>query len=273
MAEARSPVQISARFASSVGLKRDLNEDSILAQFPVYVVADGMGGHSAGDKASQMVIAGLQPLVGRPDVTVGEVKMLLDSIQRQVAQLSDQTETGAGSTLSGVIATATEEGSLQWLVLNIGDSRTYRLLDNQIQRLTVDHSVVQEMLDAGEITESEAADHPQGNVITRALGDGYSQVDMWTSPIVPGERILIVSDGALEGSTDQEVAGVSFAYEDGKDAARAIVERALASGGSDNISAILVDVFAPVTATQFPPLLAVSAGEGSDLDVYDDTTL
>lgn len=269
-----SDIKLRACFASSPGLRRKLNEDSVLAEFPVFVVADGMGGHSAGDVASAMVVDGMRELVGKRGVTGDQVMSLLLDIQSAVTDLSDQTASGAGSTLSGVVVGQDADGSPAWLVINIGDSRTYRVLGDQIQRLTVDHSVVQEMVEAGRLSEAEAADHPQSNVITRALGDGVSAPDMWSTPIVPGERVLIVSDGALERVSDRDIVELLGEYPNSTRAARTLVELALANGGSDNITVVLIDIVGTPTTGTLPPLQPLRPPTaGMLMEFADDTTL
>ena len=249
-----SDLRFHACFASTPGLKRDLNEDAMLAQFPVFVVADGMGGHSAGEVASGLVVEGLQPLVGRSDLTNVEVADALANVQRDVTALSDTLPGGAGSTLTGVVATRSAQGNLEWFVTNIGDSRTYRVLGDRIVRATVDHSLVQELIDDGSITPEEASRHPEKNVITKAFGDGESLPDMWVTPIAAGERILALSDGALEGVSDEDLLRLLQEFPNSAEAARTIVELALANGGSDNISVVLVDVEGETPTTTLPTL-------------------
>ena len=247
-------LRFHACFASTPGLKRDLNEDAMLAEFPVFVVADGMGGHSAGEVASGLVVDGLRPLVGRSDLSNIEVADALVNIQRTVTALADSKPGGAGSTLTGVVATRSAQGNLEWFVANIGDSRTYRVLGDRIMRATVDHSLVQEMIDDGSITPEEASHHPEKNVITKAFGDGESLPDMWLSPIAAGERILALSDGALEGVSDEDLLRLLQEFPNSPEAARTIVELALANGGSDNISVVLIDVEGETPTKTLPPL-------------------
>ncbi len=247
-------VQFVASFGTNVGLRRTLNEDRLLAQFPVFVVADGMGGHQAGEVASQMAIDCFAPLAGRADVLPQEVSEAAQTAQTRVSELADALEGGAGTTLTGVVAVRSAPQEFVWMVLNIGDSRTYRRVGDMFVRLTVDHSHVQELIQAGQITETEAITHPSRNVITRALGDETSELDYWMTPIVPGERLVIVSDGAFEGMGDQDLAQVASAPE-ARDAVEGILDSALAMGGSDNISAVVVDVVdaGGGTAMRFAP--------------------
>lgn len=272
---AHSPLRFAAVYGTNPGLKRTLNEDSCLAQFPVFVVADGMGGHQGGEVASAMAVGALRTFVGRTDVTVQEARKTLAAAQAEISAFADTLPDGAGTTLTGVIAVRGPDQAMEWLLLNIGDSRTYRRLGTEFVRLTRDHSLVQDMIDAGELTEEQALVDTARNVITRALGDGESVPDLWISPIVPGERIIVISDGAAEGVTDFEL-GQATAGSDRQEAVQKVVDLALARGGSDNITVIVLDVigdrFAP--NPPLPPLRPLSDRTELDFDqdVPDDTT-
>lgn len=270
------PVQFVASFGTNVGLKRTLNEDHLLAQFPVFVVADGMGGHQAGEVASQMAIDCFVPLTDRGDVLPQEVYDASRAAQVRVSELADALEGGAGTTLTGVVAVRSAPQVLSWMVLNIGDSRTYRRVGEVFVRLTVDHSHVQELVDSGEITEEQAITHPSRNVITRALGDETSEIDAWMTPIVPGERIVVVSDGAIEGISDQEL-GQVVSVPEARGAVEGVLDLALSRGGTDNISVIVVDVVdaGADTAMRFapnqvlPPVEAIPIGFFANGQVLD----
>ena len=251
------PLQFRFAFGTDVGNKRELNEDNCLAEFPVFVVADGMGGHRGGEVASAIAVETFRPLLGRGDVMPQEVEALLVAAQQRVSAFADTIQGGAGTTLSGVVAVRPTDidhpGPLQWLVLNIGDSRTYRIRDNRSTQLTVDHSEVQELIDSGVLSKETAA---QGqalrfrgrNVITRALGDGVSPVDFWLTSIASGDRILVVSDGALANVSDQDLVQaatrVPFGVESALTVVRGVIEQALEAGGRDNVTAVVVEVTA-----------------------------
>lgn len=235
------PVQFIASYGTNVGLKRTLNEDALLAKFPVFVVADGMGGHQAGEVASATAVSSLASLVDKSNLVARDVVEAVRAAQTQVSGLSDGSDGGAGTTLTGVVAVRSVSGELSWLIINIGDSRTYRLVGQNFQRLTTDHSHVQELIDANQITEEAALTHPSRNVITKALGDRSSEGDFWMSPIVRGERIVVVSDGATEGVLDRELLEVVGAPEPDV-AVASVIDQALGKGGTDNITVIVVDV-------------------------------
>lgn len=240
---AQQPVQFVAAYGTNVGLKRTLNEDAFLAQFPVFVVADGMGGHQAGEVASATAINAVSALVHKPNVVAADVIEAVQAAQMSVSHLSEGLDGGAGTTLTGVVAVRFPPWGLSWLILNIGDSRTYRRVGAGFERLTTDHSHVQELVDSGQITEDEALRHPSRNVITKALGDGFSEADFWISPLMPGERVVVLSDGATESVLDSELLAAVSAPEP-QTAVAAVIEQALRKGGSDNITVIVVDVLA-----------------------------
>jgi protein phosphatase len=134
----------------------------------VFVVADGMGGDCAGDVASREVIEAFLPLVGRVPVTGAMLTACLTDARARIARIAVDSGRPPGSTLSGVIATRVD-GVPSWVVVNIGDSRTYRLDSDDFRQLTIDHTVVQELIDAGAIASSAAASYPARNLLTRAL--------------------------------------------------------------------------------------------------------
>lgn len=238
--EHRFELEIRSSGATNTGLTRDLNEDALIAEYPLYLVADGMGGHEAGDRASAAVIDLFRPLTGRDDVDVSDVLRLAQ--EGHDAVLRGAGSENAGSTLTGVIAVHAS-GMRQWLVLNIGDSRVYRMSDGRLEQLTSDHSLVQELIDSGQIGEDDARNFPGRNIITRAFGDGESVPDVRLIPITPGERILVCSDGLTVEVPDTEIATGLNTHADAGDAATWLIDRAIEGGGRDNISVIVIDVF------------------------------
>jgi PPM family protein phosphatase len=239
--EAASAVVIGPGVRTDVGLKRKANEDSYLSGFPVFVVADGMGGHDAGDRASQAVVEQLSVLVGHEHVGPSELAEVLDRAQAAVGLIADETERGAGSTLTGVIVTM--QGSIaHWLVFNVGDSRVYRLRDGELVQLTVDHSVMQQLLDDGTLDPSEIDSYPGKNVITRAMGADDSDADYWLHPIVQNERLLLCSDGLSGEVPDELIRSTLLTTPGAQAAADALVSLALQNGGKDNVTVIVLDV-------------------------------
>lgn len=232
--------------ASDTGRLRDHNEDSVLAEPPVFVVADGMGGHAAGEVASALAVEAFRPLLGRRDLTVadvlGSVREANDSIRR--AGDEDPSRAGMGTTLTGV-ALVRVAGDEHWLAFNVGDSRIYRLVDGRVVQISVDHSEIQELIDAGRLHPDEADRHPHRNVVTRSLGVlSAPEPDIWMFPPTPGERLLICSDGLSREITDDGISALLDQTRSSLEAAQTLVASAIAAGGRDNISVIVVDALA-----------------------------
>jgi protein phosphatase len=237
-----SGMVLRAGAATDVGRVRSHNEDNALAEGTVFAVADGMGGHAAGEVASQIAVEGLRSLVGRSGLRKEDVVTALQSaneqILRSVAQHPEQR--GMGTTAAGV-AVVTAGGSDHWAVFNIGDSRVYRLLEGSLSQVTVDHSEVRELVDAGLITEEEAARHPLRNVVTRSLGtEPMPNPDIWVFPPYPGERFVICSDGLSNELTASDIREIVAHIDDPQAAAEALVAAAVDAGGRDNVTAIVV---------------------------------
>ncbi|MDA8342082.1 MAG: protein phosphatase 2C domain-containing protein [Actinomycetota bacterium] len=236
--------------ATDTGLVRHENQDAYLAQMPVFVVADGMGGHASGALASRLAIEELGPLAAnglRP--TVEDVARAIDAANGRVLAEASAVpgNEGMGTTVVGLTLVADRDQEV-WLVFNVGDSRLYRLWDGSLSQVTVDHSEVQELVDAGTITAEAARVHPERNVITRAVGVGTELApDFWLRPPEPGERFLLASDGLTVDVSDEDIRGVLDGEPDPSVAATRLVERAVAAGGHDNVTVIVVDVIAGAT--------------------------
>lgn len=225
------------------GLKRSVNEDSYLASSPLFLVADGMGGHDAGDLASSAVVGEFAKYVGADALELDDVEAAM-AASRAAVDAIDSEERAAGTTLTGV-AVADVSGEAYWLVVNVGDSRTYRLYDGTIERLTVDHSVVQELVDHGVLDSTAAKVDHRRNVITRAIGAGNEGVpDYWMVPARTGDRILVCSDGLTGEIDDEDIAEILLAEDDPQEASVRLVSEAVVHGGRDNITAVVVDAVA-----------------------------
>ncbi|MBT2555208.1 PP2C family serine/threonine-protein phosphatase [Arthrobacter sp. ISL-5] len=235
-------LSLSYGYGTDRGLRRELNEDSFIASDPVFAVADGMGGHEAGEVASGMCV---RALAGMPQLATGERTATASVVQHFLASADDSiraaTGSRAGTTLSGVVVVE-QMGVPYWLVMNIGDSRTYRLSQGQFAQVSVDHSEVQELVDTGEITAEQATVHPRRHVVTRALGTGDdTEADYWLLPIEEGDRVMVCSDGLNGELTDDRMLSILSAVEDPQEAVDALIQAALRSGGRDNITVIVVD--------------------------------
>ena len=236
-------IRLSVAAVTDVGRKRAVNEDSSLAESPVFIIADGMGGHEAGDQASAAIIAEFAPLAARDSVSIDDVTRAVEAAHHAVHLIADTTTRGAGSTLTGIVLLE-HEGIPQWLVVNIGDSRVYRFGATDLVQLTVDHSIVQQLVADGSLRPEDAATYVGRNVITRAVGSPDSPPDFWLHPLITGERLLICSDG-LTGEVDDESIRAALARgESAEVTAEALLAQALENGGRDNVSIIVVDVVA-----------------------------
>jgi serine/threonine protein phosphatase PrpC len=227
---------------SHAGLVRELNEDSVLAADHLVAVADGMGGHAAGEVASALAIDSMRKLSEQPDPRPDDVVAAIEQANRDIlesaAKRSEQG--GMGTTLTGV-GIVHVGGSAHWIVFNVGDSRVYRYADGELTQVTVDHSEVEELRAAGRLTDEQAVVYPRRNVVTRSLGsDPGPQPDLWVFPPTMGERFVVCSDGLNLEVTDKEIAAILDEHDDVDEAAEALVERALAGGGRDNVTAIVV---------------------------------
>jgi len=228
---------------TDVGLRRKVNEDSILVRTErgLWAVADGMGGHEAGDVASAMVtealhllpiVYGLEPLVESAIVDLRRVNSQLIELGR-----SD----GHGRTIgTTVVALAIADGHFHcfWA----GDSRAYRVRDGELRRISRDHSMVQDLVDAGMLAADEAERHVDANIITRAVGVAEElEVDSSTGDAQPGDVFLLASDGLTRVVDDQEILAQLEANTP-NDAADILIELVLARGAPDNVSIIIVKV-------------------------------
>lgn len=239
-----APIIVAWGAATSVGARRDHNEDAYLASPPLFLVADGMGGYEAGEVASAAAIGAFGALVGGRCVDIAALRDAYRAAGDNVMAVGSGGRQSAGTTLTGV-AVAHNDGVGYWLVLNVGDSRTYRLAGGALEQISVDHSLVQELIDAGELTPDQAAHHANRNVVTRALGAGIvSDADFWMLPAARGDRMLVCSDGLTGEVEDAEIAAVLGSVSDPDEAARELVRLAVEHGGRDNVTVIVVDALA-----------------------------
>lgn len=227
---------------TDVGMRRNRNEDALVTESRLFAVADGMGGHARGDVAAGLAVAGLRMLA---DVDFDRAQVL-DAIRRAdddiAVQAASSPEGEMGTTLCGIaFPSRPDEASV--LVFNVGDSRVYRRRAGMIEQVTRDHSVVQELIDTGQISLAEAETHPERHVVTRSMGSGTPlNVDWWTLDITVEDRYLLCSDGLVKELSTEQVASVLDAHSDPQAAAEHLVDEALAAGGRDNVTVVVVDV-------------------------------
>ena len=205
-------ITLRAGGASDVGQVRSINQDSMLVGPHIYVVADGMGGHQGGEVASAMAIDAFDHGENQATVTVNELVGRVQDANGSVYERSgeDPGLSGMGTTLVA-IAVVKEDGEERLAIVNVGDSRAYRLSGGQLDQVSDDHSLVGEMVREGRITDEQARDHPQKNIVTRAVGIEPA-VDVDEFQLLPhaGDRYLLCSDGLTDEVTDAEIAGTAF---------------------------------------------------------------
>lgn len=220
--------------------RRDLNQDAILLAPRVWAVADGMGGHAAGEVASRHVIDRLPALAQGSRLTGEVVVATIQRLHRELLVLGERPElAGLGTTLAGLVHL--DSGML--LALNVGDSRIYRWRDRTFVQISLDHSVTAELVRGGEMEHAEASTDPRRHTITRALGVGQDLVvDTWELVPEDGDVFLLCSDGLTNELDDADVAGVLARWDSPQHRADALVQEALRRGARDNVSAVVVEV-------------------------------
>jgi serine/threonine protein phosphatase PrpC len=237
--------------ATDVGRMRKNNEDSYLSSQPVAAVADGMGGHSAGEVASAIAIEELAALGGRgpwenETAATDDLKQAILRANRRIREMaaSDRKLNGMGTTLVALL----EDGDMVH-VANVGDSRGYLLRQGELSQVTVDHSLVQELVDDGRLSPEDAERHPQRSVITRALGiDPEVEFDLFTYKLQVGDRLLLCSDGLSDVVEPAQIRKVLLRIPSAQRAARELIGVANEQGGPDNITVIVVDAVDEATA-------------------------
>lgn len=233
---------ISWGTATDVGKKRAHNEDSLVAMPPIFAVADGMGGHSAGDIASAAVVSRLAEAMDSNFTEVDAIERGLREATGDIALAADEKRLGVGTTVTGAALTL-HAGRPYWTVFNVGDSRVYMFEANQLSQVSVDHSVVQELVDSGAISAKDAENHPESNVITRAVGFNVDAFpDYWMLPLRTGLRLLLCSDGLTKEVSDERIRLHLAAQLSPSETAQALVDAAFAAGGRDNITTVVVDI-------------------------------
>lgn len=258
-------VELSWHGLTDVGLRRDKNQDSFVMTPPLFAVADGMGGHAAGEVASAAVVRRLAELGGSAAISVEDLTLrLIDAVEDIELEVGEEGMS-AGTTVSGV-SFGEDPHSPSWTVFNIGDSRVYQFFKGALSQITVDHSVVQHLMDTGAITPEEAEVHPHANVITRAVGFNEDPVpDAVSLALIPGQRILICSDGLTKELTDLGVQHFLSQAETAEEAAKTLIAQALGNAGRDNVTAIVIDVHAVGGSRDTSDLAVLDADEHADL--------
>ncbi|WES65942.1 protein phosphatase 2C domain-containing protein [Microbacter sp. GSS18] len=236
------PLTLAWAAATDTGRRREVNQDAVFAGFPLFVVADGMGGHLGGEIASASTIARLKAVAESGTVSSQTIEKALERAVRDIASHPETTDEGTGTTVTGVFLDSSADEP-HWVTMNIGDSRVYLVRDDAIVQITTDHSVVQELVAAGRLSPEEAENHPYGNVITRAVGPTESVTpDYVRLDVVEGDRFVICSDGLTKELTDFGIKHFLAEHADPGEAVAAMLDAALENGGRDNITIIVLNV-------------------------------
>ena len=224
---------------TDIGCLRDPNEDSLVVTPPLFAVADGMGGHAAGEVASEIAVRVLSELA--PEHPDGEaLGRAIEEANRAVIQAARE---GRGRQGMGTTMTAAMLEGERLVIAQVGDSRAYLLHQGKLQQLTRDHSLMADMIEAGQLTPEEARTHPQRSVITRALGsDAHLHPDIYEINVETGDRLLICSDGLSGMIFDDQIENTLRRVQDPQRCASQLVNEAIAAGGHDNVTVIVADV-------------------------------
>jgi PPM family protein phosphatase len=234
---------------TDTGRVRSANEDAFVANDRMFVVADGMGGHLAGEVASEMAVTALLEALGpnRNSRQAVDTSLVVSAVHRANVDILNASRAsadrhGMGTTLTALALIDSGPGTRLALV-NVGDSRAYVMRRGRLQQLSIDHSYVQELIDTGQLSRADARFHPQRNIVTRALGiEPNVRIDAWTLPIVQGDRFLLCSDGLVDEVLDETIGELLDRIADPSEAAMELVATANRHGGRDNVTVLIVDV-------------------------------
>ena len=237
--DAGTTTQLMWGARSDVGCVRPHNEDSYLVQSPLFCVCDGMGGHAAGEVASSIAAETIAKTAPR----AADPSLLASAIEAANAAVIEAAVNGMGKPGMGCTATAAYIEGTVMAIAHVGDSRAYLLHEGSLIRVTRDHSYVEELVDAGEITADEARVHPNRSVITRALGsDPAMYADHFSLNVEEGDRLILCSDGLSSMISDGEIESIAVQSSTAQICTDNLVDAALAAGGGDNVTVIVVDL-------------------------------
>ena len=266
MSRGRRRVRLSHGAASAVGRVRAINQDDFGAGDDLFVLADGMGGHRGGEVASAEAVAGV--LGSFDERTRAGLARAVDRANQAVfgRAAGDVDLFGMGTTLCALALVRSEGGDVL-AVANVGDSRVYRYGDGRLTQVSDDHSLVADLVRAGDLTEEEAARHPQRNILTRALGiESALSVDPWELPIQADDRYLLCSDGLFNEIDDDRIAALLAGHDNPELTAATLVRAAVDAGGHDNVTALVVDIDAAPSAQEpwsLPDVKVEQSSEGA----------
>lgn len=268
-------VQVTSGGSTHVGHRRALNEDRFVASTPVFIVADGMGGHDRGDLASSMVAATFEEIATHEPIGMDQVADTVRAVHIAIRQAGQHSppHREMGTTLVGALIVS-NGASESWLIVNVGDSRAYRYFEGRLEQLSTDHSVVRELIDRGLITGADAHDHPDRHVITRAVGIQEDVVpDFLLREPQPGERLLLCSDGVTDELSDDDLAELLALDLEPQAVADRIVAAVLARDALDNITAVVIDTIASRARGELPNERTGPVPEVAATDLVADATV
>lgn len=224
---------------TDIGCVRDHNEDSLVVTPPLFVVADGMGGHAAGEVASEIAVN----VIAKEAPTTIDANGLAQAVEAANREVLLASHDGRGREGMGTTVTAAILEGERLLVAQVGDSRAYLFHNGKLQQITRDHSLMADLIEAGKITPEEARVHPQRSVITRALGsDPLMRPDIYEIDVATGDKLLLCSDGLSSMITNEQIEAVMRRTADPQRCAAQLVNEAIAAGGYDNVTVIVADV-------------------------------
>jgi PPM family protein phosphatase len=229
-------VRVDVGASSDVGRLRTINEDGFVVddRLALYAVADGMGGHRAGEVASATALEALRAAIAGGKALDAAIVVANSAVFQKAA--TDRELSGMGTTLTAIAIV----GDATLLIGHVGDSRAYRVRDGAIAQITDDHSLVEELVREGRISPEDAKVHPRRAVVTRAIGiDADVDVDLYTVDAHTGDRILICSDGLHACVPEDRIAAILRDTDDLQAATRSLIQAALAAGGPDNVTVIV----------------------------------
>jgi PPM family protein phosphatase len=250
--------------ATDTGLVRSVNQDLAVETPTLFAVADGMGGHAGGEVAARMAVDALGMAFGRQPTGAGLAEAVSEANTAVWQHSLENPELrGMGTTLTAV-ALVNENGKDVLALVNVGDSRSYRFHDGEFSQITSDHSLAEEMVRSGELTSAEAEVHPHRHILTRALGVSSDvAVDLWRIQPVRGDRYLLCSDGLTNELDADQIGEVLSTIADPHQAAELLVQAARTHGGSDNITAVVVDVLVGEDGDDSVPAVAAVSSDFS----------
>ncbi len=246
--------------ATDTGLVRSVNQDLAVESSNLFAVADGMGGHAGGEVAARMAVDAVSSAFSRQPTGAGLAEAVTEANTVVWEHSLENPELrGMGTTFTAV-GLVNEDGRDVLALVNVGDSRSYRYHDGEITQLTTDHSLAEEMVRSGELTSVEAEVHPHRHILTRALGVSADvAVDLWRIEPVRGDRYLLCSDGLTNELDNDQISEVLSSISDPGKAAELLVQAARTHGGSDNITAVVIDVVVGDGDSSAPAVAAVAA--------------